>query len=119
MQVVPLSRASRAPNFADHSMVSRSNALSSFHQTKLRISPKELEFYLEMAFHELVMNIGGGERRLVQSLVCIQVHASARSRLDSSSIGNSFLHIPSNAFSAAATAPAVGTRPISPTPFIP
>ena len=42
MQVVPLSKASRAPNFADHSIVSRSNALSSFHQTELRISPKEL-----------------------------------------------------------------------------
>ena len=48
-----------------------------------------------------------------------QVHALARSRLATFRIGNSVGQESSYERIAAATAPAVGTNPISPTPLMP
>src|ERR1700730_17707927 len=53
---------------------------------------------------------GAGARR---------AHASSSTGPASTRIGRSVRQVPSHAWRAAATAPAVGTRPISPTPLIP
>jgi hypothetical protein len=117
--VVPDSSASRAPSRAECRMVSRSRARSSRHHTSSRTSRKLVGVRGGAGMPRASAEYRWWWEQTSPLVVVPSPVAPIGCARYPRRMGNEDRHSPSRAWRAAATAPAVGTRPISPTPLIP